>query len=520
MEEYVFIVRRGTPVGEIQPLRRVPISDSYEAWYFDASRLPPISIRNYSYTAIPNLYALCDTDSLEQTGIYQLQIQEGINLRGLGVLVAFIDSGIDGENPLFIGEDGRSRIVECWDQNTDVYGDVLAVRDENGHGTFLASITAGEALPLSDILVVKLRPAPKYLKDYFYVPSSFRGETNVIYAENDIMAGIYYAKQKAIERNQPLVVCLGIGTNMGSHDGIGPLCFLVNEVSATRHQAITVPVGNEGISNHHYFGRVESLLQPQRVEFQVEENQNGLYFEFWCREPERYLIQIQSPTGEVSTRGTGAANEHLEYTYLFEGTSLTIDYRDVGVLEKNTLVAIRLSNVVRGIWSILVQPLYTILETFHIWLPMSEMSKGNVFFLRPNPDTTLTSPGDAKGAITIGGYRGDSGATFFQTGRGFRPDGEVKPDLIAPSVDVQGAGLRQNVVEKTGTSIGAGLAAGACGQILEWAVVRQNALDISGIDIKSLLIRGARRSEGKIYPDKVEGYGKLDAFHAFEMLRK
>ena len=61
----------------------------------------------------------------------------------------------------------------------------------------------------------------------------------------------------------------------------------------------------------------------------------------------------------------------------------------------------------------------------------------------------------------------------------------IKPDFVAPAIMVKGAGLRNNFVTSTGNSVAAAITAGACIQVLQWAIVNQNApnLKIAGYSI-------------------------------------
>lgn len=51
------------------------------------------SMEQYGYTAIPKLYGLMDTSSIEETGAFRVQNQPVLALRGQGVIVGFIDTG-------------------------------------------------------------------------------------------------------------------------------------------------------------------------------------------------------------------------------------------------------------------------------------------------------------------------------------------------------------------------------------------------------------------------------------------
>ena len=188
------------------------INDYYTVFYADRRKWTADRERlyEYSYDLFPTLYTTLQTENLEASGILALQNQPVLNLRGQGVLLGFIDTGIDYRNRCFLDNAGKSRILAIWDQTDQNgtppegihYGSVytkseingalsaeqpyetVPTRDISGHGTKLASIAAGSenretgwigAAPLSSIAMVKLKPAKRYLKEYFLkMPSPIR----------------------------------------------------------------------------------------------------------------------------------------------------------------------------------------------------------------------------------------------------------------------------------------------------------------------------------------------------------
>ena len=50
------------------------VSDAYEIYYYNRQRVAPLSIENYTYSAIPKCFGLLDTSALEESGILKLQI--------------------------------------------------------------------------------------------------------------------------------------------------------------------------------------------------------------------------------------------------------------------------------------------------------------------------------------------------------------------------------------------------------------------------------------------------------------
>ena len=102
--------------------------------------------------------------------------------------------------------------------------EVVPSYDENGHGTALASVAAGSSLgnglrfqgaaPEADIVMVKLRETKQHLRDFYLVP-----EDEPAYAESDILVALRYLESYAVSLTRPLVICFGLGSNMGDHEG-------------------------------------------------------------------------------------------------------------------------------------------------------------------------------------------------------------------------------------------------------------------------------------------------------------
>lgn len=557
---YDFIVssdERNVPL--IEPACVQSIGRNYDVLYYDRSMVPPLSISGYSYTSIPKLFSLMDSTSLDVSGILSVQNQPGLSLKGQGVLVGIVDTGIDYLNPLFRDEAGNTRIHSIWDQTsnqtvatkrlqgaefTPEYGfvytrekinealrnaspqNIVPVDDVNGHGTYLASIAAGGldaendfigAAPFSELVIVKLKEAKQNLRDFYYM----RGE-EPLYQENDIMAGVSYLEMVAEKEQKPLVILLGIGSNQGSHRGAGPLSLFLDEIGGKIGRAIVVPSGNQSVAQRHFYGEATSILNPVNVEVNVEAGIEGFCMELWSYAPELVRVVVQSPTGQRSQGGFPVSEETQTTRFIFENTTLTLDYRIAGKESGDLLVFFRFTNPAEGIWNIFVYPVNAITGAFHMWLPIQPLVGKDVRFLEPNPDTTVTTPGNTQLAITVGGYDGITGARFLESGRGFSGTGQVKPEFCAPAVEVEGArgGPFGGYERRTGTSAAAAIAAGAAAQVLEWGILRGNASTMNSVEVRNLLIRGCERELNRVYPNTEWGYGKLNVYQAFQVLRE
>lgn len=559
----VIIPRESQERYPSEPVCLQHISNNLDIHYYERGSVPPLSIQTYTYTAIPKCFGLLDTTALEESGILQLQNQPALSLRGQGILVGFIDTGITYTNACFKDRAGTTRILAIWDQtgtpDTDgnwkppegfAYGveytkadidealaadDPYAIvpqRDENGHGTLLASIACGSedsaadfigAAPLCDIAMVKVKEAKQYLRDFFYIPGS-----TPAYQENDIMAAVVYLEQKARQLQKPLVICLGMGTNNGSHSGGSELEEYLNAVGTLYRRCVVIASGNEANAKHHFHGtsnvtfgpsgnNARNALQsnPVEVEIDVENDMPGFYLELWASAPEVFAVSVTSPSGRRLPQIATRVAAHQEYSFVLEGTSVEIDYRSVGRTRGDQLVFVRFDKAARGIWTLSVYPDTTITGNFHVWLPMKGMLPFDVFFLRPDPDITLTSPSSAQIPITVGGYQVADKGIYMDSGRGFTVNSVVKPDFCAPAVHVQGVGTRGNYVTASGTSVAAAITAGACAQLMEWGIFQQNPLSLNSAEIGNILIRGCDRNRDTVYPNTSWGFGRLNVYQAF-----
>ena len=116
--------------------------------------------------------------------------------------------------------------------------------------------------------------------------------------------------------------------------------------------------------------------------------------------------------------------------------------------------------------------------------------------------------------ITFGGSSVSGDSLYVNSSRGFTRNGRVKPDITAPAVNVYTANGFGGFTEMTGTSIAAGVGAGAVALIAEWG--RRN-IPVNNTTAKNYLIRGADK-EGLAVPDKSWGWGRLDIYSSFVRL--
>jgi subtilisin family serine protease len=526
------------------------IGSFYKSIYVNQQQADPIQFDRYPYNSVPKCFTLIDVEAMEQAGILAVQNYPTLSLQGSGVLIGFVDTGIDYQNPIFRNLDGSSRVVGLWDQtiqegtppNGFSYGteyrkaqidealrsdpplSVVPSVDTNGHGTFLISLAAGGvneenqfigAAPNAGIAVVKLKPAKQYLKDFYLI-----GTEAPCYQENDIMLGISYLNQLAEELNLPLVICIALGTNFGSHAASSPLTNLLEVYGNIANRAVVIGGGNEANQRHHFLGQIESVNQTQQVEVRVGENVNGFCVELWCDALNLLTVSITSPSGEQTYRFPIRSERTDSYTFVLERTTVTVDYKVFVERLNAELIFFRFISPTPGIWKVNVEAIQVQEGEYHLWLPVTEFLENEVFFLTSNPDYTITEPGSTISGITVGFYNGNDNSVAIQSGRGYTRGERVKPDFVAPGVDVRGATNRNQFAVRTGSSIAAGITAGAAALIMEWVVYELQRKTIDSTQIRNLLVLGTTKRPNESYPNREWGYGQLNVYNTFETIRQ
>ena len=92
------------------------VDDTYDIGFYRRERAPELNLQDYPYLTIPHCLTPMDMTALEVSGMIRLQNPAALDLQGQGVLVGFVDTGINYEHPAFRNVDGSTRILGIWDQ--------------------------------------------------------------------------------------------------------------------------------------------------------------------------------------------------------------------------------------------------------------------------------------------------------------------------------------------------------------------------------------------------------------------
>lgn len=497
------------------------------------------------YASIPSLLGLVSEASLEASGVTLVRRGTNFNLTGKGVLIGIADTGIDYTNPVFQYSDKTTRIASIWDQTiisdkvveNVVYGteytreqinealkseaplSIVPSRDEIGHGTMIAGIAAGNEVvesgfsgvaPDSELVIVKLKPAKPYLKEFYRVP-----EDAIAYQENDLIFGLQYLIDYAAKVNKPIVLCITLDTSQYAHDGRGTTGNWLSIESSMPEVATLIAVGNEGISRRHFFGTITEEMEHETVELRVGEHERGFSMELWGDVPNTFTIDIRTPLGEYIPRIEMRLDETKKITFVLEQTIINVDYQLVESQSGDQLILLRFTNPTEGIWKINVYSRGTFPINFNMWLPINNFIGLDTYFVRSDPNTTLLSLACSLVPITVTAYDMENESFYSRSGKGYTRINVIKPDIAAPGVNILCPSLNHDFVRVTGTSAAVAHAVGVAALLFEWGIVRGKYPRMTTEDIKVFMIRGARRKADMVYPNYEWGYGILDIFNIF-----
>ena len=442
------------------------------------------------------------------------------NLSGQGTLVGIVDSGIDFTHPDFINPDGSTRIAYLWDQTTDaVYSssdinvmlssgssmiqNMIYSLDPSGHGTHVAGIAAGNGSASQGVyrgvayeatlLVVKLAPRS---------PLGFPQTTQ-------IMEGVDFCIKKSIELGMPISINLSLGNTYGSHSGTSLLESFLNDVSGVYKTSIIVGSGNEGSSDGHIDGLLNTL--DEIVELSVGEFTPNLTVQLWKQYWDKVAITIEAPSGTsvALDLSSGEQRYQIDNTSLYVTTSPPSPFSIFG---ETYIDMLPLNNYVgSGIWKIILTPIRIKDGRYALWLPGGTTRNTSTKFLTPSPLTTLTIPSTAYKIITVGAYNSYSDTLPAFSGRGFTwSTNLIKPDLVAPGVDITSCAPGGGYTSRTGTSMATPFVTGSCSLLMEWGIVKNNDPYMYGEKIKAALIQGTRKLPSvSTIPSPEAGWGAL-----------
>lgn len=501
-------------------------------------------------------FTLSDLKTSNDLNVYEPLDIQSTTLKGSGVIVGIISTGIDYLSPRFMNIDRNTKIISIWDQTvkegpppeTFVSGTefnredinealqkqalgenpyvIVNHKDNIGHGTAIAGIIGGRNLgegdnfksvvPECEFSIVKLREA----KENMLKLDGIERNGKNIYQDTDISAALRYFRNLQDKVKRPIVVYLALGSNSGGHGGETVLERYMDFVALRRDFIVSCNNGNQGAAAGHASGVLEGAGSRKIVPLSVAEGEGNISFSMYTNKPDKVTIGLTSPTGERLEALTVPTRNGAVLYFSIGNSNITVQYfeenRSGGVQRVDVLIR----NAIGGPWYIDLKGEFISNGRYDIWLLQKELLEKDTVFLNPDINITLMTPSTAQNSITTSYYDQRDNSVIDESGRGFTRYGAIKPTTTMESMNFLTSGLNNSTIVASGAAIAGALLTGAIAMIYQWGVVEKNDPDMYQPKIRTYIISASLRDEDNIYPNQEWGYGRFNFNKLLDNLSK
>jgi subtilisin family serine protease len=511
---------------------------------------------------------------------------------GRDVVVGIIDTGIDFRHKNFIKPDGTTRIWSIWDQtiiapvnppqagemaplaittgpfvaglgygveytkdeinatlNTENPAVPVRHRDEDGHGTHVAGIAAGNGkqaggchgeyhyigvAPEALLVIVRLWGLTKGDKGENQTPPANPPlnppSPNLV---ADALRYIFNVAQRLVS---PVVINCSFGLFSELMDGSSSTCQDVNNLlnNNTNGRAVVWGAGNDGDSGFHATGTVPASGSPPfELGFKIYGSDTETRSLAIVYSGSNLEVQVTSPVGgangTVSWVSLGATGSSATANGTITGGtagSVTVTNRAnrIGIVITPPTSGVpavsgnNIANTATANWKIELRNTTATLTAFDAFClyGSSHDRKSPKFLNHTTSNITLTDQATGAQCITVGSYA-VGGQLAPSSGRGPTLDSRTKPDLCAPGVDITSTGIVKDragdlanccceccqdwYVGKGGTSMAAPHVTGGI------ALMLHKNPNLTHTDIKTRLTGGSDGRPGDAPPADIPGWG-------------
>ncbi len=488
---------------------------------------------------------------------------------GTGIVIGFVDTGIDFAHPDFKDSNGKSRIKYLWDQklttninppqpfnygeewtNTDIDNGLANAHEDvtyGGHGTGVAGIAVGNGLANGLYKGI----APK--ADIIFVAYDFNSVSPTVMTD-----AVEYIFAKADSLGEPCVINASLGDYFGSHDGKDLQAqFISNKINEKNGRSLVAAAGNAG---HN----------PIHLGYTVTSDTN---FTFFYSAGTSTYFQMWADTNDFKNIDFAIGADQMSPTHSFRGrTNFYHIANQVGVYQEDTIynngnrIAIVQSygDTISGTYSMEFNIVsdsagyyYRLITTgsgkFDAWsynlssdtLPSVATLPDSIYYKSSDINQTIVSSFQClDNVITVGDYGSQKsfirydglsyidsaiveGELSYTSSWGPTRDGRIKPDISAPgNMTISASPLAMTAIyastqpewyDSLGYHVRGGGTSNACPSVAGVAALylQQNP-NATAMQIKNAIITCPTTDQytGTSLPNNQWGYGKANAFNA------
>ena len=439
-----------------------------------------VALEEVNYIEAPRYHRpTLDVASVE---VGALNVHTNNNIKGKGVIIGLIDTGIDWQHPDFRNPDGTTRIkylLDFSDPGIDPYNSTLYTeaeinaalfsggtcdeQDVYGHGTHIAGCAVGSGRATGEG-----QPAGQYVgvapEANLVVVKATRNDSHQFVTTDELNA-LNFIDQKATELGMPYVVNMSFGGHFGAHDGTSSLEKAIDQLTGPGKpgKAVVVSAGNDRDDAKHVSGTFGTGATLAEIELEVDEytpnegNDNDIiYTEFWCDASYDYWVRVITPSGgtsaQVNPNDGDDFNHNDGWVYISNGQ--VINEKNAKQIYVYVRDLTESKPPASGTWTI---KLYGTKGRFDGWIGSMSMTGGFTNYV--DSTSTVAIPGTGVNAITVGAYLSKKVWTDFDGNNlhftsyakyrlgalapfssiGPTRDGRLKPDITAPGSVLEAA---------------------------------------------------------------------------------
>lgn len=236
--------------------------------------------------------------------------------------------------------------------------------------------------------------------------------------------------------------------------------------------------------------------------------------------PDRINLIVISPSGEESKIVDLSNYDEVKGIFDLENTQYLIRYSYPTSYSGQEHTTVTLKNAKKGIWKLRLEGAYISSGLYNIYLPNRVFLNPGTKFKESNPAYTINYLAVRDDVITIGTYDSTNKSIWPASSRGPNITDTMKPDVVAPGVNIIAPYPKNTYATVTGSSAAGAHASGVVSLFYQYTIAEDFYRNKGFMQkVRTYMQGGATRLKSVEYPNTTSGYGILDFRGMFEQLK-